>query len=201
MQNKHLLRIITCITVIVLWGTVSATRYTILFLNTPSVKVGNLTLKVGDSFSDDQLASIKWVSDKQLIKVRDEASKKTRVFTRNESRKEGPSLKEYLTKTKGLNTRGFRKTVQLLDSIDFNIMESSRDSIKYIAVWHDGDYRVRSLLPLSEDGRSLSVTRSIYGHHAPREAMIGILRYDLKSDNKPDSLGYLHIELLPSPLP
>lgn len=206
MHNTNLFRVIASVLLAAIWGVASATRYTILFLNTPSVKVGNLALKVGDSFSEDQLASIEWVSDKQLIKVRNEESKRTRVLTkRNVSREERPTLKEYLTKSKGLNTRDFdnsnKKTVQLLDSLRFDISNITKDSANFIAVWHDGDYRVRTLLPLSEDGNDLYITRSIYGHHTPRNANISILKYDLKSDAKADSLGYLQIELLPLVLP
>jgi hypothetical protein len=205
MNSKNSLRILFCMVLTMTCLLVSATNFTILFLNTPSVQIGGKTLKVGDSFSESDISSIKWKSNKQLIKVRNESSKRTLVLTQRNSESEGPSLKNYLTKKKILAARSYSdlpvKTAQLLDSISFDITETVKDSIKYIAVWHDGDYRVRTLLPLSGDKKRLCLTRSIYGHHTPREAEISILKYDLKNDSEPENLGYMLIEPLPFVLP
>lgn len=206
MNSKNSLRILFCMVLTMMCLIGSATNYTILFLNTPSVEIGGKAFKVGDSFTEKEISSIKWKSNKQLIKVRNESSKRTLVLTqRNMNESEGPSLKNYLTKKKILAARSYNdlpvKTVQLLDSINFDISETVKDSIKYIAVWHDGDFRVRTLLPLSGDRKSLSLTRSIYGHHTPREAEISILKYDLKKDTEPEQLGYMLIEPLPFVLP
>ena len=191
-----------CMAMTILCATVSATSYKILYMNTQSVKIGNKVLKVGDSFSDKDLESIEWVSDKQVLKARNEVTKRTRIFTKwNVKGVESPSLKDYLTKRKSLMTRSISRTAELLDTICFDISDISTKSMKFISVWKDGDYRVRTSLPISKDGKTLYVTRKIYGHHDPKQARIGILQYNLVTDSNPDTLGLLSIKLLPLHLP
>ncbi|MBQ9232114.1 MAG: hypothetical protein IJ190_13200 [Prevotella sp.] len=202
MQNRSFIRMMVCTVMTMTCLSVSATRYTILSLNTRTVKVGSRILKVGDSFSDKDIHLIKWVSDRQAIKTRNEDTKATRVFTkRNVEGEETPSLKRYLTQRKGLMTRSISLSVELLDTVSFDISNMSTDNKMFISVWKDGDYRVRTSLPVSQDGKRLYLTRGIYGHHKPKKARIGILQYNLKTNSDPDTLGLLSIDLLPLMLP
>ena len=202
MNNNSFLRFMVFIMMTITCITLSATSYKILYINTQSVRIGNNVLKVGDSFSDKDLKSIEWVSDKQVIKARNEDTKRTRIFTKwNVKGVESPSLKDYLTKRKSLMTRSISRTVELLDTICFDISDISNNSMKYISVWKDGDYRVRTSLPVSKDGNCLYLTRNIFGHHEPKQTRIGILQYNLKTDSNPDTLGLLSIQILPLQLP
>ena len=184
---------------VVLSGTIHAVRYKILYLNTASVKVGIRVLKVGDYFSEKDVPSIDWKSA-QVIKVRNEESKRTCVITERKNELDfNPSLTDYLTKDKLLVTRNYdSKALQLLDSITLNVTGAKKTS-KFIAVWHDGVYKVRTELPLSKDGKHLYLTRSIYGHHTPQKANILFLEYNTRTNAEPANLGYLLIEPLPYP--
>ena len=202
MNNNSFLRMMVCLVMTLLCVIVSATSYKILYMNTPSVKIGNKILKVGDSFTDKDFESIEWVSDKHVIKARNEDTKRTRIFTKwNIKGVESPSLKDYLTKRKSLMTRSISRTVELLDTVCFDISDISTKCMKFISVWKDGDYRVRTSLPVSKDGKTLYITRKIYGHHEPQQARIGILQYNLETDSNPDTLGLLSIRMLPLQLP
>lgn len=181
-------------------GTIFAVRYKILYLNTTSVKIGNRVLKVGDSFSEKDVPSIDWKSA-QVIKVRNEESKRTCVITERKNELDfSPSLTDYLTNVKGLYIRDYnsKKALQLLDSITLNVT-GAKETSKFIAVWHDGVYKVRTELPLSKDGKHLYLTRSIYGHHTPQKASILFLEYNTRTNAEPANLGYLLVEPLPYP--
>ena len=182
-------------------GTIFAVRYTILYLNTTSLKVGSQILKVGDSFSEEDVPSIDWKSA-QVIKVRNEESKRTCVITERKNELDfSPSLTDYLTRDKPLVIRDYgsnKKALQLLDSITLNVTGAKKSS-KFIAVWHDGVYKVRTELPLSKDGKHLYLTRSIYGHHTPQKAYILFLEYNTRTNAEPANLGYLLVEPLPYP--
>ena len=126
MNTNSFLRMMVCMIMTILCATVSATSYKILYMNTPSIKIGKKLLKVGDSFSDKDLESIEWISDKQVLKARNEDTKRTRIFTKwNVKGVESPSLKDYLTKKKSLMTRSISRTVELLDTICFDISNIS----------------------------------------------------------------------------
>jgi len=190
-------------------SSVSAARYTILYINTATATVGNRQLKVGDTFDEKDIKNIKWDSSTQCIKVRNESTKRTRVLTRrNVETAEHPTLKEYLVKQRVLATRDYtaQKTVQLLDTVAFEltaglqIQPNERQSqpnrrVKYRAVWKDR--KVWTSLPLSDSGDQLYLTRNIFGHHDPRPASITIFEYDLSTDHEPTCLGSLLVEPLP----
>ena len=181
---------------------VMAARYTILYMNTKTVAIGNKQLKVGDTFDEKDINAIKWASSTQCIKVRNEATKRTRVLTRrNVETAEQPSLKEYLVKKRGLYTRDYTplKTVQLLDTVTFDLTGMSTGRIKYRAVWKER--KVWTSLPLSSEGDKLYLTRSIFGHHNSQPANITVLEYDLDTNSEPTRLGELFVEPLPFVIP
>lgn len=202
MKNKKLYLIFTCV-LAVMFSSASAARYKILYINTGKVTLGNKTLKVGDTFTDNDKAKIVWSSNNQAIKARNEDTKRNIVFTKhNIGEKVQRPLFDYLTKKKGLWTRSFsfqkRDTIiQLLDTAEFVVSGVSKNNTKFISVWKEGGISVRNPLTLSNDGTRLYLTRIIYGHHEPRTANIRILKYDLQKNSSPDTLGWLRVIPLP----
>ena len=87
---------------------VFADKYKVLYLNSPDIKVGNKTIVVGNVFDDKD--AIKWTSEQQAIKVMNLNTKRVMVLAAKAlKKKNATSLYDYLTSTKRLSTRDFRK--------------------------------------------------------------------------------------------
>ena len=189
-------------------------RYTILNMNTQEVTIGGKKLKRGSTFSLTSCDAIKWSSSEQWIKVRDENTKQTHVFTKSNICDDGKPRQHWyqrldncLVKKRILATRSFDdpvarqhadSLVQLVDTITFTIDRQPQKDFLYIATYAAGNFKQRTKLPMSPDGTCIYLTRAIYGHYAkPTTSYITILRYNLQTNAAPDSLGYLYVQPLP----
>lgn len=189
---------------------VSAQRYTIVRMNTPTATINGRSYKAGDAFILNRCEDIVWVSDKQWIKLRNEKTGRIRTLTKRTAcdGETTRALSEYLVKERLLATRSWSdkamqqadSLVQLADTFTFKLGSLPADkSHLYVASCSYGNVRERTKLTPSSDGASLFLTRDIYGHHEPpaHSAYVSILRYDLTTDSAPDVLGYLLVEPLP----
>lgn len=189
-----------------------AQKCTIIDMNTKTVIVNGRELKKGDTFTLTDCKTIEWVSDEQYVIVIEEDGR-NRQFTKQIvcGNNKPWSLKDFLisawdyaTRTKTLATKGWtpqyhEERVQLVDTLVFRLDNYYiRDGL-YIAACSDGNFRERTKLSTSPDGKSLYLTRAIYGHHEPPKAdtYVCILRYDLNTNAAPDSLGFLLVQPLP----
>jgi len=216
-MHRMILRLLNVLLLAVLLPIVAAAqKCTITKMNTKTVKVNGRELKKGDTFILTDCKTIEWVSDDQCVEVREIKSGLTRQLTKlNVCGDDKPwslkdfiiSFKEYLTRTKVLATKELDpanqnyidERVQLLDTLSFSLDGLYNKDQLYIAACSDGNFRERTKLPTSPDGKSVYLTRAIYGHHEPPTAAtyVCILRYNTKTDEAPDSLGYLLVEALP----
>ena len=187
--------------------TVSATDYTIVDMNSNVVKIGKRHLKRGATFSDKDITSIVWESDKQWIKVRNNDNERLQYFKKATFAQHMESsfldrLTTYLTRKRGLTTREFGYpetadsdtivwTIELKDKITFNINDISEHpgSTIYRAVWKEEG--ISTPLELSEDRESLYLTRDIYGQEQPKPAEFTIEMYDLSTSEEAEELGTL----------
>ena len=80
-----------------------ADNYKILYINTPSITIDNKQMHVGDTF--DEKSQIKWVSDKQALKVLNVQTKKVRLFAAKQFT-QSKSIKDFYLKQNHLSTRG-----------------------------------------------------------------------------------------------
>ena len=199
MHNKRLIITAAFVTVTCLCAFAEGAKFTILSMNTKTIKIGNKQLKFGDSFTEGDIREIKWISDKQFLKVRNEVTKRTQILTqRTIGKKVSPSLGDYLVKTKRLATRSWNDTIiQLPDTVALDVPVTTNDKTLYAAFWNIGEDSILKPLLMSDDGQQLFITRELFGTHVPQESYFKILKYDLTKDSEPDSIGWLHIEPLP----
>ncbi len=183
-------------------------RYTILEMNTPTVTIGGHIYKVNDTLTLVSPNDIVWGASNQYLKVRDKETGQLSLLTKKTPTGKGffQRLGDYLVKKKLLSTRDISPSavshldslVQLVDTITFSIERQPQNDFLYIATFSAGDFKQRTKLPTSPDGTHLYLTRDIYGHYArPTTSYIAILRYDLRTNAAPDSLGYLYVQPLP----
>lgn len=93
----------------------SQSSYKILFLNTPSVSIGDKECKVGDTFNADE--KIKWIKsiDRQVMKVINLSTQRQLIFSSEDFRKhKSNSLSSYLVQTNNLSSRDGK----ILNAID-----------------------------------------------------------------------------------
>lgn len=210
MSNKRII-IILALSVLTIHG-VYAARYTIYKMSDQTIRIGERTLKVGDSFAHEDILSIEWKSNKQWIEVKDKETKDYRTLTRentkrNNKRKMSPwvNIWHYITTEKSLTTRGKREKVhtwyQLLDTLRIPIPSLAKDSI-YISTFENTSggniYKNHTPVKAYQDGRGLFLTREmIFGPHTPQKGVLTLYRYHkTRFEAKGDEIGILYIEPL-----
>lgn len=168
---------------------VFADKYKVLYLNSPDIKVGNKTIVVGYVFDDKD--AIKWTSEQQAIKVMNLKTKRVMVLAAKAlKKKNASSLYDYLTSTKRLSTRDFRKkqmkeewqldsTLYLVDTLYISRPQRQSNSIVAKLVIKHGEGQE---IILNHDEYYYILTRSIYGKNTPFPLKIDIKEYDPKQN-------------------
>lgn len=154
---------------LVSFNTILAETYKILFINTPTIKIGKSELKVGDTFNDDQL--IKWGSPKQAIKVLNTRNNKMRIITAVQAA-DSKSLKDYFVKTNRMSTRGngfvdieemaqqLSTSFYLLDQVSFDEFLDVDDDHCFVMTYQaSGETKEYKLVA---DGGRVLITRDLF---------------------------------------
>lgn len=192
---------------VLVFSAVSAQHYTIRQMSEPTLIIGKRTLQKGDTFTYEEINSIKWTSRKHWIEVKDEETKDYLTLTKENvkgRRKISPweNLWNYITKQGTLTTRGFIKPLQIADTIRIPIPRMTEDSIyraKFVSIADDNGNSFINHLSFNKlcDGKGMYLTRQqLFGPHTPQKGKLTIYRYPLYSDSKKDSIGVLFIEPL-----
>lgn len=203
MLNKRFF-ILLSIMVLVFFA-VSAQHYTIKQMSEPTLIIGKRTLQKGDTFTYEEINSIKWTSDKQWIEVKDEETKDYLTLTKENvkgRKKISPweNLWNYITKQGTLTTRG-NQPFQIVDTLRIPIPRMAEDSIykaKFVSTDDNGNSFINHMsFNKLCDGKGMYLTRQqLFGPHTPQNGTLTIYRYPLYSDSKKDSIGALFIEPL-----
>ena len=146
-----------------------ADHYKILYMNSPTIKIGDRECKTGDVFSD--LEIIFWAKDKQAFKAQNTTTKAIRLFAEPDFRQNGSkTVKDYFLRKNHLSTRGamslseletyLADTFFLLDSISVETTEMT-DSLHCFLMSYDNEGTVvKKELP-GTDG-TFFITRSLF---------------------------------------
>lgn len=205
MLNKRFFILLSIM--VLVFSAVSAQHYTIRQMSEPTLIIGKRTLQKGDTFTYEEINSIKWTSRKHWIEVKDEETKDYLTLTKENvkgRRKISPweNLWNYITKQGTLTTRGFIKPLQIADTIRIPIPRMTEDSIyraKFVSIADDNGNSFINHMSFNKlcDGKGMYLTRQqLFGPHTPQKGKLTIYRYPLYSDSKKDSIGVLFIEPL-----
>lgn len=205
MHNKRFFILLSIM--VLVFSAVSAQHYTIRQMSEPTLIIGKRTLQKGDTFTYEEINSIKWTSRKHWIEVKDEETKDYLTLTKENvkgRRKISPweNLWNYITKQGTLTTRGFIKPLQIADTIRIPIPRMTEDSIyraKFVSIADDNGNSFINHMSFNKlcDGKGMYLTRQqLFGPHTPQKGKLTIYRYPLYSDSKKDSIGVLFIEPL-----
>ena len=146
-------------------GNMNADKYKILFINTPSVVIGNKKLYVNDTFDEESF--IRWESQKQAMKVQNLRTKQIRIFTSKQFSK-NESIKDFYLKHNHLSTRSgslmdeeelriaLKDHFYLLDDIEFSTILSTDDTAYFSIVFDEKE----QILPVN-DG-NISIKRELF---------------------------------------
>lgn len=168
---------------------VFADKYKVLYLNSPDIKVGNKTIVVGYVFDDKD--AIKWTSEQQAMKVMNLKTKRVMVLAAKAlKKKNATSLYDYLTSTKRLSTRDFRKkqmieewqldsTLYLMDTLYISMPQRQSNSIVAKLVVKHGEGQE---IYLNHNDKNYILTRGIFGKDTPFPLKIDIKEYDPKQN-------------------
>ena len=111
----------------------AAQDFSILFVNTGTVKIGGKELSAGDVFN--QSDNIQWSNDKQAIKALSLSDNKQYIFVSEDFKERKlKSAKDYLVKTNRLSTRGSGSLSSVTRQVGETIyvMDSTRVPISYV---------------------------------------------------------------------
>ena len=181
-----------------------ADKYKVLYVNSRDIKVGNKTIVVGNVFDDKEVIS--WTSDQQAMKVMNLSTNRMMVLAAKALKKKNvSSLYDYLTSTKRLSTRNFRKkriieewqldsTLYLMDALYIRMPKSQPKSVVAKIIVKKGEVKE---IPLNHDGHYYILSRDIYGNSYPHPLMIDIREYDPKQNWEYTTYRNLIIEPLP----
>ena len=212
MLNKRFFILLSIM--VLVFSAVSAQHYTIRQMSEPTLIIGKRTLQKGDSFSHEEIHSIKWISNKHWIEVKEEDTKDYLTLTKENvkgKRKLSPweNLWNYITKQGELTVRGQKSQVKKLDTLRLQILDTLRipiprmaeDSIyraKFVSTDDNGNsYITHMSFHQLYDEKGMYLTRQqLFGPHTPQKGKLTIYRYPLYSDSKKDSIGVLFIEPL-----
>lgn len=166
-----------------------AERYTIVFLNTPSVKIGGNLLKLGDSFDDQEIIS--WTdNDKQMMKVKDGKGRVYKITRRGFKKYEKgnasiKSLAEFLIHEQYLGTRDkdsrkhyTEQEFYLTDTLHFQTFSEKINCMGTEAVWYKDGKEITTPITRTVDGLFYVVSLSIYKDEVPCDIKLGIREYN-----------------------
>lgn len=164
---------------------VKAEQYTILFLNTPRIKIGEKWLKQGDSFDNKDI--IYWTNnDKQMMKVKDNSGKVYKISRRGflAYEKNGTSIKslsDFLMHEQYLGTRGdelqkyyTEQEYYLVDTLHFQTFSEKNDNMRIEAVWMKGDKKIITPIERTADGKFYVISLEVYKDEQPCDMRLGI---------------------------
>ena len=191
--------IITVLALICCCTNIFADKYKILFINTPSVVVGNQTLHVGDMFDEESV--INWESQKQAMKVQNLRTKQIRLFTSMQFSK-SKSIKDFFLKQNHLSTRGgvlldeeeLKKALNgffyMIDAIDFSTILLVDEMANFSIKIDDKEF----VLP--EDNGKITIKRELFDSKKDIHK-VSIYYNDKSSDSRTLITDEMTIELLP----
>lgn len=204
MHNKRFFILLS--TMVLVLSAVSAQNYTIRQMSEPTLIIGKRTLQKGDTFTYEEINSIKWTSSKHWIEVKDEETKDYLTLTKENvkgEKKLSPweNLWNYITKQGTLITRGFLP-IQIVDTLRIPIPRMAEDSIyrgQFVSTTDNNEdsYITHMSFHQLYDEKCMYLTRQqLFGPHTPQIGTLTIYRYPLYSDSKKDTIGVLIIEPL-----
>lgn len=165
---------------------VKAEEYTILFLNTPRIKIGEKWLKQGDSFDNKDI--IYWTNnDKQMMKVKDGNGKVYKLSRRGflayeKNSTSIKSLSDFLLHEQYLGTRGdeskkyyTEQEFYLVDTLHFQTFNERKiDNMITEAVWMKGDKKIITPIERTADGKYYVISLEVYKDEQPCDMRLGI---------------------------
>lgn len=168
---------------------VNAKQYRILeLINCSSIKIGKKVL--GEQAVFDDRETVYWKSSIEAMRVISSSGEK-RVFAEQGFVKyKATSLADFLTKEKGLASRGdsnddvyYRhRDFYLIDSLHFKVKEELDTTLVTEAVWVCEDRQVITKIQRSEDGNYYIITPEIFGDQSPRNILLYIRERDEEYD-------------------
>ena len=182
MEKKRLMFMVVVFTVAC---HVFADRYKVLYVNSTGIKIDKNNVVVGSIFSDKD--NIVWTDNQQAMKVINMNTNRIIVLVAKAlKKKKSTSLYEYLTSTKHLSTRDIKKTNTLEEwKIDSTLY--LLDTLKICRPQMRGNLVVASIvnekgktidLPISNDGKTYILTRSIFCDQVPYPSIFTIKEFD-----------------------
>lgn len=185
---------------------VSAELYKILFINTPTIKIGKKNMKVGDVF-DDSLP-IKWASDKQAVKVQNMSDHKMRLIVSSQYAN-SKNLREFFSKTNHMSTRGddeylyinemaeiMSNRFSLLDSISFSMFLDVDSNHYFTMSYQTSGETIEHKLVFEED--KMLITRNMFGGIAPSKDITVTIKYiDMEQKTQEVITDSMVINLIP----
>lgn len=165
-------------------------KFRILYINTPSINIGDKELVKGDDFSNTD--EIKWSSLEQAMRVSSLETGRQYVVTARRVEKKRGSLLSYLTSQRSLSTRpgkpttivGLRNeiadTLQILDRCEFYTTIPIDTKRFFYATYHRNGEIVNKILPSIDGG--FAIDRSLWTidgcANEPHTTTISIYYYD-----------------------
>ena len=166
-----------------------ADKYKVLYVNSTGIKIEKKNVAVGSVFTDKD--NIVWTDDQQAMKVINITTNRVLVLAAKAlNKKKASSLYEYLTHKKRLSTRDLKKTNTMeeweIDSTLYLI-----DTLYIYRPQTRGNHVVASLvdekgkaidLPISKDGKTYIITRSIFCGQLPIPHRFTIKEFDKENN-------------------
>lgn len=149
---------------------VNARTFTIMSINTPTIKINGRVLKAGDKFTEP--AKIEWSHPQQAMRVKTD-SNKTRTVS-NPNYKKPVTFMDFIKKLTALTTRGgdetdlpyteeslrdeFKGCHLLLDSLIFNVgWKTDEHSSFYVKIYNVNNGSIT--IPFKSEGSTIFLTR------------------------------------------
>lgn len=162
-----------------------ADRYRVLYINSTGIKIETKNVFVGSVFSDKD--KIVWEDDQQAMKVVNLNTNRIMVLAAKAlKKKNASSLYDYLTSTKRLSTRDYRKkriieewqldsALYLMDTLFISMPNRHSESVVAKLIVRQGTVKE---MPLNHNGQYYILTRSIFGNSSSYPFKIDIKEYD-----------------------
>ena len=187
---KHQLLLVVLMSMVCNVALGSSEQFRILYINTPSINIGDKELVRGDDFSNSDI--IKWSSTEQAMRVASLENGRQYVVTARSVEKKRGSLLSYITSQRSLSTRpgkpttivGLRNaiadTLQILDRCEFyTAIPVDAERFFYATYSHNGE-SINKILPSIDGGFAIDRTLwTIDGcANEPFTTTISIFYYD-----------------------
>lgn len=182
-----------------------ADNYKILWINSPTIKIGDKVCKEGDIFSDNNV--IHWSSSAQAFDAQNIDTKSIRTFAASDFKKLGSkSVKNYFFRKGQLSSRGemcldsLRKYLSdefyLHDIISVETKERMDDQHYFLVSYHVNGEIVQKRL--NGDNGRFTINRSFFPENTPMPEFTLTVLYVNKESGKEDLLtNSMKIILLP----